>query len=145
MLHLYRQLQPQADTTITRHPPGCSLLTLPDGVADPGVWGSCNSPPLMKVTGQHWPLFSTPLCLKGQTFIRSKFAPLCWLLWKALEKPRRKNGGGYAVILSNLAWSELHSFLCTEGHQTKTDRVWVQVSQWRFTFPLSTCSSKLKF
>lgn len=66
ILHLNRQLQPQADATITRHPPGCSLLIVPDGVADPGVWGSCNSPPLMKVTGQHWPLFSTPLCLKAK-------------------------------------------------------------------------------
>lgn len=50
-------LQPWPDTSTTWHGPGCSLLILPDVVADPWVWGQLQLPPtLWKSLG------STHLC-----------------------------------------------------------------------------------
>lgn len=117
LLHLYRQPQPWADTTITRHPPGCLLLTLPDGVADPGVWGQLNSLPTHE---SHW---------AALTFVSHSIVPqrpsfhleqICTSLltavkdsWEAYEK----KWGECAVILSNLAQAELQHFLCTDRNR----------------------------
>lgn len=60
------------------------------------------------------------LCLEawGDTPDWSHFEMLLLLAHEKLSG--RRNTGGYVTVLSNMAWTEVNSFQCTEGHQTGT-------------------------
>lgn len=139
----------QAGTTTTRHPPAACYSASLWAWQALGLGGGCNFPRLAKVSRQHWPLFASPLCLKGQVFIQCKLVHLCWLSWIALEKLRRS---GRRNKRRDVPWfCQIWFGLCYTAFSARRDTglKWAEFDsrfhKIRFPLYLSTCGSQLKY